>query len=49
MDDGEFDGFLSEMQDLFIKYHYDTAEGRKPRNITIISAPPESRDDYGDN
>lgn len=48
MDDGEFDSFLSELRALFIKYHYDTAEGRKPRNISIISAPPKSEDEYGE-
>ena len=40
MNDDEFDEFLSELQGLFVKYHYGAAAGRKPRDITIISAPP---------
>ncbi len=40
MDDQEFELFLSELQSLLIKYHYDMASGRKLRDISIISAPP---------
>ena len=40
MDDCEFDQFLSELQRLLVKYHYEVADGRKPRDISIISAPP---------
>ncbi len=40
MDDHEFDLFLSELQALLIKYHYETSSNRKPRDISIISAPP---------
>ena len=40
--DQEFDGFLSELRALYEKYHFlDAAPGRKPRDISIISAPPE--------
>lgn len=45
MDDREFDQFLSELQTLFIKYHYDMAEGRKPRDISIISSPVENENE----
>lgn len=45
MNDTEFDEFLSELQVLFVKHHYDAADGRKPRNISIISAPPERDED----
>jgi hypothetical protein len=47
MDDYEFDLFLSELQALLIKYHFETSSNRKPRDISIISAPPligENRD-----
>ncbi len=40
MNDGEFDAFLCDLQKLFVKYHFDAADGRKPRDISIISAPP---------
>jgi DNA-binding transcriptional ArsR family regulator len=42
MDDQEFDKFLSELQALLLKYHFDGAQGRKPRDISIISAPVEN-------
>ncbi len=42
MTDREFDEFLSELQKVFVKYHYEAADKRKPRDITIISAPPEA-------
>ncbi len=45
MDDQEFDQFLSELQTLFIKYHYEMAEGRKPRDISIISSPVEAENE----
>lgn len=41
MDDPEFDMFLSELHSLLIKYQLDTAQGRKPRDISIICAPAE--------
>lgn len=40
MDDGEFDRFLSELQTLLVKYHFEARDGRKPRDLSIISAPP---------
>lgn len=40
MNDQEFDQFLSELQALLIKYHLNAEDGRKPRDISIISAPP---------
>ncbi|HAH95857.1 MAG TPA: hypothetical protein DHD79_03275 [Firmicutes bacterium] len=40
MDDQEFDQFLSDLQALLIKYHYESSTERKPRDISIISAPP---------
>lgn len=45
MDDQEFDQFLSELQTLLIKYHYDMADGRKPRDISIISSPVENENE----
>ncbi|WP_026691199.1 helix-turn-helix domain-containing protein [Alteribacter aurantiacus] len=42
MDDQEFDQFLSELQQLLLKYDYESADGRKPRDISIISSPTES-------
>lgn len=45
MNDEEFDQFLSELQALFIKYHYDMAEGRTPRDISVISSPVEKENE----
>lgn len=42
MDDREFDQFLSELRDLLIKYSFETAEGRRARDISVISAPVEN-------
>ncbi len=42
MDDNEFDQFLSELRELLLKYSFQNTDGRKPRDISIISAPPES-------
>ena len=41
MNDYEFDQFLSELRGLLIKYNLEVAEGRKARDISIISAPVE--------
>lgn len=41
MDDNEFDQFLSELQGLLIKYNFEAANGRKARDISVISAPTE--------
>ena len=42
MDDKEFDQFLTELRDLLIKFSFETASGRRPRDISVISAPVES-------
>jgi hypothetical protein len=42
MDDNEFDQFLSELRGLIIKYNFEVANGRKIRDISVISAPTES-------
>jgi len=39
MDDNEFDQFLSELRGLLIKYNFEVANGRKARDISIISSP----------
>ncbi|MEN6328316.1 MAG: helix-turn-helix domain-containing protein [Syntrophomonas sp.] len=41
MDDNEFDTFLLELRELFIKYNFEFADGRKSRDISVISAPAE--------
>jgi DNA-binding transcriptional ArsR family regulator len=41
MDDKEFENFISDLQKLFVKYDFDSTEGRKPRDISIISSPVE--------
>jgi len=41
MDDNEFDQFLSELRGLLIKYSLEFANGRKARDISVISAPTE--------
>ncbi|KUP23216.1 helix-turn-helix domain-containing protein [Paenibacillus sp. DMB5] len=41
MDDREFDQFLLELQGLLIKHSHEMSEGRRPRDISIISAPPK--------
>ncbi|MDD3269779.1 MAG: helix-turn-helix domain-containing protein [Syntrophomonadaceae bacterium] len=41
MDDNEFDQFLSELRALFIKYNLEFANGRKARDISVISAPTD--------
>lgn len=39
LDDREFDQFLSEQQELIKKYNFEASEGRKSRDISIISSP----------
>ena len=39
LSDSEFNNFLSELRDLLIRYQYETTKERKPRDISIISAP----------
>ncbi len=41
MDDNEFDQFLSELRGLLIKYNFEASDGRKARDISVISAPTE--------
>lgn len=41
MDDNEFDQFLSELRGLIIKYNFEVTNGRKGRDISIISSPVE--------
>lgn len=41
MTDQEFDRFLSELRELIIKYNFDFSEGRKARDISVVSAPVE--------
>jgi DNA-binding transcriptional ArsR family regulator len=40
-DDTEFDQFLAELRDILIKYNFEFKNGRKARDISIISAPVE--------
>jgi len=39
MDDDEFDRFLLELREILIKYSFETANGRRARDISIISSP----------
>lgn len=39
--DEEFENFLKEMQQLLLKYSFEYAENRKPRDISLISAPAD--------
>lgn len=41
MDDHEFDQFLLELRELLVKYNFEFADGRKARDISVISAPIE--------
>ncbi len=41
MDDHEFDQFLVELRDLLIKYSFEAAKERKPRDISVLSVPVE--------
>ena len=41
MDDGEFDAFLTELRDLLLKYSFKACEGRRARDISVISCPPD--------
>lgn len=43
--DGEYDQFLSELRDLLIKYSPPYAEGRKPRDFSILSIPANGEKD----
>ncbi|WP_066500153.1 helix-turn-helix domain-containing protein [Abyssisolibacter fermentans] len=39
MNDTEFDQFLAEIREILVKYSFESAEGRKVRDISIISSP----------
>lgn len=41
--DKEFDQFLSELRDLILQYSQPYAEGRKPRDFTILSIPADEK------
>ena len=41
MNDSEFDQFLEDLRKLLLKYNFESEEDRKPRDISIISAPVE--------
>ncbi|MFB0920606.1 MAG: helix-turn-helix domain-containing protein [Oscillospiraceae bacterium] len=43
MSDDEFDRFLLELRELLIKYSFENAAGRQPRDISIISTPVADR------
>jgi len=42
MNDDEFDQFLFELRGLLLKYSFEYASGRKPRDISVISAPADN-------
>lgn len=48
LSDEEYDDFLRELQELFIKYHRKPAEGRRARDLSIISSPPDHSDAKGE-
>lgn len=41
MDDEEFDRFLQGLRDLLVAYSLSPRDGRKPRDISVISSPVE--------
>ena len=41
--DKEFDDFLRELRELLVKYSFEYAEGRKTRDISVVSASSESK------
>lgn len=41
MNDSEFDQFLDDLRKLLLKYNFESEEERKPRDLSIISAPVE--------
>ena len=43
LNDEEFDRFLSELCELFERYEFEFADGRKARTISIISSPTEEK------
>lgn len=45
MSDEEYDRFLSELGQLFSKYHFESDSERKARDISIISSPSDQDKD----
>ncbi len=41
LDDEEYDRFLTELWELIKRYDFKSADGRKARNISVISSPNE--------
>ncbi len=41
MDDGEFDRFLLRLRELLVEFSLGPGEGRRPRDISIISSPTD--------
>lgn len=41
MSDTEFDQFIVELRELILRYNFETADGRRPRDFSIISSPVE--------
>lgn len=41
MSDNEFDQFLAELRDLLIKFNFEPTNGRKTRDISVLSVPVE--------
>ena len=41
MNDAEFDAFLEKLRDLLVSSNHEMAEGRKARDLSIISSPVE--------
>lgn len=42
LDDAEFDAFLTELRDLLVKYSFKAGEGRRARDISVISCPADT-------
>ena len=42
--DTEFDQFLAELREIIVKYNFESADGRKARDISIISSPSNKED-----
>ncbi len=43
LDDSEFDAFLTELRDVLIKYSFKAGEGRRARDISVISCPADTK------
>ncbi len=42
LDDAEFDAFLTELRDLLLKFSFKAGEGRRARDISVISCPADT-------